>query len=64
MTDIKLPKCALCDCELAEDKVTFEYLGHSFTIDLPKCPQCGQVFVDEELVRGRMKKVEILLEDK
>lgn len=64
MDEKTLPKCALCDLDLVEATVTLEYLGHSFTVELPQCPKCGQVLITEELVRGRMKKAEILLEDK
>jgi hypothetical protein len=29
-----------------------------------RCPQCGQVCLDEELIEGRMSEVERLMEDK
>jgi hypothetical protein len=29
-----------------------------------RCPQCGQVCLDEALITGRMREVERLMEDK
>jgi hypothetical protein len=45
-------------------KADFEYLGHRFFTDVLRCPDCGQVYIPEELVDTRMKDVETLLEDK
>ncbi|MEL7567866.1 MAG: DVU_1557 family redox protein [Dehalobacterium sp.] len=56
--------CHLCKEELKPAKTFFEYLGHSFHTDVLKCPQCGQVFIPEELAKGRMADVEMQLEDK
>lgn len=56
--------CARCDEPLVTRKTTFEYLGSEFSEELPRCPKCGQVYLDEELVRGKMFEVETLLEDK
>lgn len=44
--------------------VSFAYLGHNFSAELPKCPQCGQVYLSEELVKGKVTQVETGLEDK
>jgi hypothetical protein len=35
-----------------------------YLIDLPRCPVCGQVYIGEKLVKGRMAHVEMGLEDK
>lgn len=56
--------CRLCDIELVLTKVEFSYLGHVFATDLLRCPGCGQVFIPEKLVKGRMAEVEMELEDK
>jgi len=56
--------CDHCDVALVPQKTHFTYLGHAFQTDLPRCPVCGQVYVDEELVKGRMAHVEMELEDK
>jgi hypothetical protein len=45
-------------------KVEAVYLGQRFPVELPRCPQCGFVYVSEELALGRMLKVEQALEDK
>ena len=40
------------------------YLGYEIYEELPRCPVCGQVYLDESLVRGRMHEVETEVEDK
>jgi hypothetical protein len=56
--------CCKCQKELELKKTNFTYLGHSFFTDVPRCPKCGQVFISEDLVKGRMSEVEMQLEDK
>ena len=38
--------------------------GHNFHTDILCCPKCGEVFLPEPLVTGRMAEVERELEDK
>ena len=57
-------ECAKCGVPLVAGKVTVEYLGSGYPVDLFKCPKCGQVLVPEELALGRMVEVEKTLEDK
>lgn len=57
-------KCFKCNIEMQADQVTFNYLGYTFQSEIPCCPECGQVYVPEELAEGRMQQVEIELEDK
>ncbi|NTW37473.1 MAG: hypothetical protein HGB17_15425 [Syntrophobacteraceae bacterium] len=56
--------CAPCSVSLETGKVNIAYLGSMFPVDLPRCPNCGQVFVPEELATGKMEQVEKILEDK
>ena len=56
--------CSLCQCPLEIKRVDFEYVGHTFFADAPRCPRCGQVYLSEELVKGRVAEVEMQLEDK
>lgn len=56
--------CARCRRPLDTAPVAIEYLGHRFTVELPQCPQCNQVYVSEALATGKMAEVEQLLEDK
>lgn len=56
--------CQLCQKKMVKRRTDFEYLGHHFFTDLLRCPDCGQVYIPEELVNTRMKDVETLLEDK
>ena len=56
--------CNLCNLELQPASANFSYLGHSFRAEAPRCPGCGQVYISEELARGRMSEVETELEDK
>lgn len=45
-------------------EVQFKYLSRSFRYKVPRCPQCGQVSLPEELVNGRMSEVEAMIEEK
>ena len=56
--------CDRCNMALKEQKTHFTYLGHAFHTALPCCPVCGQVYVSEEIVKGRIAQVEMELEDK
>ena len=56
--------CARCDREMEEADVTLTYLGHKVSARLPVCPQCGQVYISEEVVTGKIQRVERELEDK
>lgn len=56
--------CAKCGVPLEPGKVTFQYLSYEVYEELPRCPVCGQVYLDEELVRGRMHDAEVEVEDK
>ncbi len=56
--------CYKCQKELELKKTDFTYLGHNFFTDVPRCPECGLVFISEELAKGRMSEVEMQLEDK
>jgi len=56
--------CDHCDMALTLQKTHFTYLGHAFQAELPRCPNCGQVYIDEKLVKGRISQVEMELEDK
>lgn len=56
--------CNKCSIPLTLGKVTLSYLGSDFPVELYKCPQCGLVFIPEELTKGKMDQVEKALEDK
>lgn len=56
--------CYKCQKELELKKTEFTYLGHTFFNEVPRCPQCGMVYISEELVRNRISEVEMQLEDK
>lgn len=57
-------RCVKCDRELEPVKLTLNYLGHQITHEFPQCPVCGNVFISEEIVTGKMLQVEYMLEDK
>ena len=56
--------CHKCGNPLEIGAVTLSYLGSSFPVNLPRCKQCGLVYIPEELALGRMLQVEKSLEDK
>jgi len=57
-------RCGKCNEELVKAKATASYMGAEFPIELLRCPQCGFVYVPEELATGKMLQVEQALEDK
>ena len=56
--------CRRCGVALTEAKTEFSYLTYTFHTELLRCPVCRQVFIPEDLVKGRMAEVEAELEDK
>ena len=56
--------CDKCNVEMQLIEVQFKYLDRSFRYKVPRCPQCGQVSLPEELVNGRMSEVEAMIEEK
>ncbi len=56
--------CDRCDVELEPIEAQFKYLDHLFRHKIPRCPRCGLFFIPEDLARGRIREVEIALEDK
>ena len=56
--------CDRCNVEMQLIEVQFKYLSRSFRYKVPRCPQCGQVSLPEELVNGRMSEVEAMIEEK
>lgn len=56
--------CFRCRKELVTARTDFTYLGHTFFTEVPRCPECGQVYISEELVKSRISDVEMQLEDK
>ena len=56
--------CDSCQVEMEELEVQFEYLDKFSRHRVLRCPVCGQVFLPQELVEGRMKDVEKSMEEK
>ena len=56
--------CCRCNKELVPTQTFFDYLVHNFHTDILRCPECGEVYIPESLVKGRMAEVEQELEDK
>lgn len=56
--------CMKCNVELVKSKTNFSYLKHNFNTELLRCPVCGQVYIPEALVNGKMHEVESVLEEK
>lgn len=56
--------CDKCQEKLILSKVNVTYLGGNFEVELLKCPKCNNVFIGEDLARGKMLEVEKGLEDK
>jgi hypothetical protein len=57
-------RCDACGVGLEFAKVEVAYRGSRYPVELPRCPKCGIVFIDERLALGKMAEIEKLLEDK
>ena len=56
--------CGVCNRPLERLPVDITYMGSSFQVELPRCPQCGYTYIPPELAEGKMLEVERILEDK
>ncbi|MBR0597930.1 DVU_1557 family redox protein [Sinanaerobacter chloroacetimidivorans] len=56
--------CDRCKVEMDLIEAQFSYLERTFRHKVPRCPQCGQVHIPEDLAKGHMSKVEAALEEK
>jgi len=64
LEEMKKIICCLCEIELEERKMSFSYLGNTFQALMQSCPKCGQIFIAESIVKGRMAEIEAILESK
>lgn len=56
--------CTRCGCPFESRRVTLSYVGRSFSVEVPCCPICGNVYIPMDLAEGKMRQVEELLEEK
>jgi len=56
--------CFRCDEPLVSDKVFMNYLTNTFPTQLLKCPVCGLIYIDEDLVMNKAHEVEKTIEEK
>ena len=56
--------CYRCKLPLEVQTVRLQYLRTIFALNLPTCPRCGMILIDEELAVGKMAEAEQALEDK
>jgi tRNA(Ile2) C34 agmatinyltransferase TiaS len=56
--------CNRCKVPLEVQKVRLQYIKTIFALNLPVCPRCGMILIDEELATGKMAEAEQTLEDK
>jgi len=56
--------CERCGVNMEPMEAEFSYLDRSFRHRVMRCPDCGLPYVPEPLARGRMRIVEMALEDK
>ena len=56
--------CGKCNILLESGKIHMSYQKQTMSADLLRCPKCGQAYISEKLVKGKMFEVERALEDK
>jgi len=64
MAEYENLECCKCKVPLVKRRTNFEYLAHNFFAEIPACPVCGQVYVSEQLAKGKIAEVEKNLEEK
>lgn len=57
-------QCNRCKVPLTLARANFSYLNRTLQHEVLRCPNCGQVYLPEDLVRDKMLKVEASLEEK
>jgi DNA-directed RNA polymerase subunit RPC12/RpoP len=62
--EARIWKCGKCKKELVVKKTVFSYLRQPVAHEVTACPECGKIFISEELAEGKMAEVEEQLEDK
>jgi hypothetical protein len=45
-------------------KANLLYLESTINYDFLACPECGAIYIPEELVEGKIHEIEMALEDK
>jgi len=56
--------CSKCNLPLEEKEVSIDYLGFHFNEKAPRCPQCGLIYISEDLVKTKVSALETTLEEK
>jgi uncharacterized protein with PIN domain len=56
--------CERCNIEMEAMEAQFSYLKRTFKHKVLRCPKCGQIYIPEDLAKGRMREVEYTLEEK
>jgi len=56
--------CYRCDETLVSSKVFLQYLASSFPTQLLKCPKCGIIHIDENMIMTKAVDVEKTIEEK
>ncbi|WP_094603004.1 hypothetical protein SPSIL_024730 [Sporomusa silvacetica DSM 10669] len=56
--------CCRCKVALENGQMALSYQRQQMYADMLKCPKCGQVYIPEQLVKGKMFEVEKALEEK
>lgn len=56
--------CAKCNEEMKTRKWNLTYVGYQLSYDFLTCPKCNAIYIPKDLVEGRIREVEISLEDK
>lgn len=56
--------CGQCGHKLQVHDRNLYYLEHYLQHGLPCCPECGEIYISEELATGKMQEVEMTFEDK
>ena len=64
ITNDEALRCCKCDVLLEVEKINVRYLRSTFPTRLLRCPSCGQTYLPEDIAMGKVREVEMSLEEK
>jgi uncharacterized protein with PIN domain len=56
--------CMKCNMEMKPAKANLSYLDQTISYDFLTCPKCKAIYISPELATGKLREIEMALEDK
>lgn len=56
-------QCSKCRVSPLPAHLALSYLNRTFHCEVLRCPNCGQVYLPEQFITGKVREVETRIED-